>query len=104
MPSKQPITLGKLAQRSFEHLLETGKKVATKNIPRRIQHIPQWVPPKDRIALWNIGPGDRVRVNTGTRKGKTGTVDWVDRKLNRVYLRESEFAVGDDGDLSKFQV
>ncbi|KAK9897050.1 hypothetical protein P389DRAFT_194690 [Cystobasidium minutum MCA 4210] len=92
MPVKQPITLGRAAQRSFEHLIETGKKQDRRLVPRRVQHKPAWVNPKDRIPIWNIGPGDRVRVIAGEKKGKIGTVDWVDRTMNRVHLKETEFA------------
>lgn len=93
MPVKQPITLGRAAQRSFEHLIETGKKQDRRLVPRRVQHKPAWVNPKDRIAIWNIGPGDRAQVIAGSKKGKIGTVDWVDRTMNRVYFRENDFAV-----------
>ena len=93
MTVEQPITVGKLAQRSFEHLIETGKKSDRKLVPRRVQHKPAWVNPKDRIPLWNVSAGDRVKVLAGSNKGKFGTVDWVNRSMNRVYLRETEFSV-----------
>lgn len=63
---------------------------------------PRFVQPKDRIAYWNIAPGDEVRVTVGGIKqvdpvtGKKtvlpyeGVVNTVDRERNLVYLRASE--------------
>lgn len=93
MPPKPAFTLGKLPQRSFDHLIDIGKKRAGKNIPVRVNTRPAYVPPKDRIPLWNIAAKDTVRVISGKMKGKTGTVDYVERDKNRVYLVESDFCV-----------
>lgn len=83
--------LGKLPQTSFDHMLRRSRPQG--NRPNRFEHTPKYVQPKDRIALWNICPNDRVRVITGRFKGKVGTVQYVNREYNRVYLREAEFKV-----------
>lgn len=60
-----------------------------------------FVQPKDRIAFWNIAPGDEVRVKVGgkhvTRSDGSkdrlpfeGIVDTVDRERSVVWLRASE--------------
>jgi len=63
------------------------------------KHMPKFVQPKDRIAFWNIAPGDEVLVTVGGRKvideatgkGKKvpyeGIVGSVDRERNLVWLR-----------------
>ena len=58
-----------------------------------------FVAPVDRIRLWNIGPGDRVRILRGEdedkyvdpKLGKRGgwkiyTVERIDQKKSRVYF------------------
>lgn len=86
---------GKRLQRSFEHLLQGGRKYdKAARLPARLQRAPPFVHVKDRIPLWNISHGDRVMVNSGSKKGSIGTVDYVDRPNNRVYLDETEFRVG----------
>lgn len=90
----QPVHVaGKRLQRTFDHLLNTAKKRAGQGVPTRVQSDPKFVQPKDRIALWNIAHGDRVMVRTGKHKGRFGTVDYVDRTHNRVFLAEPEFGV-----------
>ncbi len=42
-----------------------GSKFAFKNVPTIFRHQPAFVQPKNRIAFWNIVPGDIVRVRTG---------------------------------------
>lgn len=88
--------VGKLAQNGFRHMLDTLQHGSMRGVPTRVGNKERrgWVPPKDRIALWNLAPGDAVQVISGKMKGKTGTIDMVDRPRNRVYLLETEFAVG----------
>lgn len=64
-------------------------------IPSHFRPAAPFVQVKDRIPYWNIAPNDRVVVIKGGKdvKGKTGVVDRVERESNRVYLKESDFAV-----------
>ncbi|UZJ51885.1 hypothetical protein CBS101457_001205 [Exobasidium rhododendri] len=60
---------------------------------------PNFVQPKDRVAFWNIAPGDEVIVTVGARKVKNeesgevekipyeGIVGSIDRERNLVWLR-----------------
>lgn len=56
--------------RSLAHLEPPvkGAKFALKGIPTYARHRPAFVQPRDRIAFWNIVPGDVVRVKTGKVK------------------------------------
>jgi transcription antitermination factor NusG len=86
--------VGRFVQRSFDHLVVKHRKKDYKpRVPPRVNSVPAFVHAKDRIPLWNISSGDRVRVNAGDHKGKIGTVNYVDREKNRVFLSEPEFAV-----------
>ena len=93
MPVKAVAERGRFLQRSFDHLINTRTK-KFERLPSRVSSSAPFVPPKDRIPLWNISHGDRVRVISGDKKGKIGTVDYVDRTNNRVFLNEAEFHVG----------
>ena len=93
MPVKPLVERGRFLQRSFDHLINTRTK-KFERLPSRVSSSAPFVPPKDRIPLWNISHGDRVRVISGDKKGKIGTVDYVDRTNNRVFLNEAEFHVG----------
>ena len=94
MPTAPVHVAGRSLQRSFDHLVQIGRKRDRPNVPVRVSSRPPFVHVKDRIPLWNISHGDRVRVNSGSKKGKIGTVDYVDRENNRVFLAETEFCVG----------
>lgn len=75
-----------------------GGKFANRQ-PSFARSEPKYVQPKDRIAFWNIAPGDEVRVTVGCKKvldEKTGAkvrIPWegivatVDRERNLVWLR-----------------
>ena len=89
--ASNPRTAGRFIQRTFDHLLVRSPKRSSQGVPTRVQTKPQFVHVRDRIPLWNISRGDRVRVISGSRKGKIGTVDYVDRERNRVFLNELEF-------------
>lgn len=92
--ASNPRTTGRFIQRTFDHLLVRSPKRSSQGVPTRVQSKPQFVHVHDRIPLWNISRGDRVRVISGSRKGKIGTVDYVDRERNRIFLNELEFCVG----------
>lgn len=87
--------------RHLQHIQPLTKKPGGK-FARKMPFQPNhFVQPKDRIAFWNIGPGDEVRVTTGgkvvvnedgtkTRIPYQGIVDTIDRETNVVYLRAPE--------------
>lgn len=64
-------------------------------IPSHFRPAQDFVQVKDRIPFWHVAPGDRVKLVRGDSelKGRTGTVDRVDRETNRVYLKEGHFSV-----------
>ena len=79
------------SQKHFRHLKlkpRTNKLVPTIVSPRE-----PYVPPKDRVALWNIEPGDQVLVTTGSKlfRNRVSTVSKVDRATNRLYLTDEPF-------------
>ena len=84
-------------------MIDTVQHGANRGVPTRVgnRELRGFVPPKDRIAVWNIMSGDRVQIITGKMKGKTGTVDYVDRAKSRIYLLETEFCVGDNSDCGR---
>lgn len=47
----------------------------------------KFVQPKNRIAAWNIEPGDRVFVRSGSMKGHISLVESVARHTGQVYLK-----------------
>jgi hypothetical protein len=83
---------GQQHQRDLFHL-----KPPVRNSKRHSRAMPakHFVHPEDRIAFWNIAPGDEVRVTVGPegQKGMIGKVSHVERELNRVFLEGSTFAV-----------
>lgn len=83
--------------RSLDHMWQgTNNKFVNKLRPTYAMPTPTYVPPKDRIAFWNIVPGDVVRVRSGAvahdEHGQKirgeGIVQSIDRTTNRVYLRD----------------
>ncbi|KAK4693775.1 hypothetical protein P7C70_g8868, partial [Phenoliferia sp. Uapishka_3] len=90
-----PKDLSKSLQRTLTHLRPPpvkGGKFAMP-IPTHFRPTPRFVQVKDRIPFWHIAPNDTVVVIKGGAevKGKSGTVDRVDRETNRVYLKQSDF-------------
>ena len=83
--------------RSLDHLRANTSNKFTRSLrPTYAQTPPPYVAPKDRIAFWNIVPGDTVRLRTGAVahdeqnrpiRGE-GVVTSVDRTTNRIYLRD----------------
>lgn len=83
--------------RSLDHMwMGTNNKFMRKLRPTYAQAPIPFVPPKDRIAFWNIVPGDVVKLRTGTVgrdeqdrqiRGE-GIVTSVDRTTNRLWLRD----------------
>ncbi|WFC93945.1 hypothetical protein MBRA1_000571 [Malassezia brasiliensis] len=83
--------------RSLDHLwMGTNEKFARKLRPSYMQSQPPFVHPKDRIAFWNIVPGDVVKLRSGAVghdeqdrqiRGE-GIVTSVDRTNNRIWLRD----------------
>lgn len=83
--------------RSLDHLwMGTNDKFSRKLRPSYVQAQPPFVHPKDRIAFWNIVPGDVVKLRTGAIghdeqnrpiRGE-GIVTSVDRTTNRLWLRD----------------
>ena len=89
--------LGRSLQRTLTHLRPPpikGGKFAMP-IPTHFRPAPRFVAVEDRIPFWHIAPNDLVTVIKGGDevKGKTGTVDRVDRETNRVYLKQDDFKV-----------
>lgn len=85
--------------RSLDHMWQgTNNKFIRKLRPTQAQTTPAYVPPKDRIAFWNIVPGDVVKLRTGAvghdEQGKQirgeGIVTSIDRTTNRVWLRDPD--------------
>lgn len=89
--------------RSLRHLRPPthGSKFAQKNVPSQALHRPKFVRPKDRVAYWNIVPGDIVRLRqgrVGEREGLEaegsrrlrgeGIVTSIDREKNWLWLRD----------------
>lgn len=92
-----PRDLGKSLQRTLTHLRPPpvkGGKFAMP-IPTHFRPGMRFVQVKDRIPFWHIAPSDQVIVIKGGAdvKGKTGTVERVDRETNRVWLKQSDFQV-----------
>ncbi|KDN52655.1 hypothetical protein K437DRAFT_254059 [Tilletiaria anomala UBC 951] len=52
-----------------------GSKFAFKSVPSYARHTPNFVRPKDRIAYWNIVPGDVVKVRIGKVKELPASTD-----------------------------
>lgn len=83
--------------RSLDHMWTgTNEKFVNKLRPTHAQTAPAFVAPKDRIAFWNIVPGDVVKLRTGAVghdeqnrqiRGE-GIVTSVDRTTNRLWLRD----------------
>ncbi|WFC98232.1 hypothetical protein MYAM1_000957 [Malassezia yamatoensis] len=83
--------------RSLDHLwMGTNEKFAHKLRPSYMQSRPPFVHPQDRIAFWNIVPGDRVKLRSGAIghdeqnrpiRGE-GIVTSIDRTTNRLWLRD----------------
>ncbi|PWN89569.1 hypothetical protein FA10DRAFT_268100 [Acaromyces ingoldii] len=73
-------------------------KFSRRGVPRYGGNgMPAYVQPKDRIAYWNIAPGDEVVVTRGSFVGKDGQrkqyggiVASVDQERNLVWLRAAE--------------
>lgn len=91
--------------RHLGHVRPPQKKVGGKFGPQNSSFTasePKYVQPKDRIAYWNILPGDEVQVTVGGKKvvdevtGKVtkvpyeGIVATIDRERNLAWLRGSE--------------
>lgn len=83
--------------RSLDHMWQgTNNKFINKLRPTHAASTPTYVPPKDRIAFWNIVPGDVVKLRSGAvahdehgRKIRgEGIVQSIDRTTNRVLLRD----------------
>ncbi|KAL8277888.1 hypothetical protein RQP46_009707 [Phenoliferia psychrophenolica] len=87
--------LGRSLQRTLTHLRPPpvkGGKFAMP-IPSHFRPTPRFVAVKDRIPFWHIAPNDQVVVVKGGPevKGKSGTVERVDRETNRVWLKQADF-------------
>lgn len=85
--------------RNLDHLWQgTRNKFANKMTPSHARTTPPFVPRKDRIAFWNIVPGDYVRVRNGAighdenghKIRGEGIVASIDRTTNRVWLRDPD--------------
>lgn len=92
-----PRDLGKSLQRTLTHLRPPpvkGGKFAMP-IPTHFRPTPRFVHVKDRIPYWHIAPNDQVVIVKGGAevKGKTGTVERVERETNRLWLKQSDFQV-----------
>lgn len=83
--------------RNLDHLWQgMENKFMNKMRPSYAQSTPAFVPKKDRIAFWNIVPGDVVKLRTGAvghdENGRPirgeGIVTTVDRTNNRIFLRD----------------
>lgn len=83
--------------RNLDHLKQgTNQKFLNKLRPSYAQSTPAYVQPKDRVAFWNIVPGDTVKLRTGAvghdDEGRPirgeGIVTTVDRTTNRLFLRD----------------
>lgn len=85
--------------RSLGHL-KPPKKGTQHNVPpAKVAHTPKFVQPEDRIAFWNIVPGDEVRLRTG-RVGENlgydarekirgeGKVVSIDKQRNLAWLTD----------------
>lgn len=83
--------------RSLDHMwMGTNDKFIRKVRPSYVQAPVPYVHPKDRIAFWNIVPGDVVKLRSGAVghdeanrpiRGE-GIVTSVDRTSNRLWLRD----------------
>ncbi|WVR03401.1 hypothetical protein IAU60_000392 [Kwoniella sp. DSM 27419] len=85
--------------RGLHHLVSTRTNKFAGRLPSRLPHAStKFVQPRDRVRKWNIRPGDRVRLLSGTPKQKflneedssegwkTFAVKQVDMARNRVFL------------------
>ena len=88
--------------RSLDHMWQgTNNKFINKLRPTHAAPTPPYVPPKDRIAFWNIVPGDVVKLRSGAvahdENGRKirgeGIVQSIDRTTNRVLLRALDVRV-----------
>ncbi|WWD22239.1 hypothetical protein CI109_106730 [Kwoniella shandongensis] len=96
MPPGDPVTR---IPRGLQYLVSSKPNKFAGRLPSRLPHATtKYVQPRDRVRKWNIRPGDRVRLTSGTPQQKfvneknseegwrTYEVKQVDLERNRVFL------------------
>lgn len=95
-PMSSSSAVKSVALRTLRHLEPPNKgDKFNPRTPTYAQHKPKFVQPKDRIAYWNIVPGDHVKLRSGRahqigdeKVPSEGIVDKIDRSKNWVWLRD----------------